>query len=348
MRFASSALFGFCVLFSSCEKPMVQVVIVDRGLVETTVTSIEPGVVKSRRDSTLSPPVSGRIVEVLRHEGDAVKKDDVILRIESDLERIARDEARSELLRIETLGTEAIATEESLERAQFLLQRAEVSYERCFVRAPFDGTLVEFNARAGEMIYGSMPLDMVIAGSGERKRSLARVVDEAQLYVECDIDEADAGKLRPGQTVRITLDALGGKIIPGKIARTGLSVSTAEGRSRAVRAEVEVVDLETMAQRGQRLLVGMSADIEVILESRQDAVRIPTLTILESEHERSVFVLDEGKLRRKSIQTSAANWEFTEVREGLRPGELVVVPSDRSLLVEGRETQAAATESKHP
>ena len=70
-RQALQALFlggalALLVTSSGCRKPQVQVVPVEVGTVESTATSVEPGLVKSRHDSTLSPPTSGRIVEAAR------------------------------------------------------------------------------------------------------------------------------------------------------------------------------------------------------------------------------------------------------------------------------------------
>ncbi len=333
---------------SACEKPLVQVVPAKLSAVEATTTSVEPGVVKSRNDSTLSTPASGRIVEVFHKQGDRLKTGEAIIRLENDLERTAVEEWKSEVGRLETLKQADGAAAVELERAKYILERAQVNYERTFIRAPFPGLLVELNAHLGEMSYGSMPLNMMVnTKGGTPQESMARVIDDSQLFVEADIDEADAGRLRLGQKARVTVEALGNVVLIGRLVRIAQVISTVEGRNRTIRIEI---DVEGHAGAGSSpsnggpgtlgLLVGMSADIEVILDRAESVVSVPTLVVLEGDNEKEVYVVEAGKLARRRVQTGVASWTLTEIKDGLRAGELVVIPTDRSLLVEGREVRA--------
>jgi hypothetical protein len=129
------------------------------------------------------------------------------------------------------------------------------------------------------------------------------------------------------------------------VSRISRAVSTAEGRSRTVRVELELKTAELAAAAGSDpplpvLLVGMSADVEVVIERVEGAVSVPTLTILEGEEEKSVFVVENGKLRKRRVKIGAANWDQTQIKEGLKAGEMVVVPTDRKKLIEGQEVRA--------
>ena len=77
-----------------------------------------------------------------------------------------------------------------------------------------------------------------------------------------------------------------------------------------------------------KLLVGYSADIEVILAVRDDVVRVPTSALLEGS--RVLVAGADGKLEERQIKTGLANWEFTEVTEGLKAGERVVTSLERA------------------
>jgi HlyD family secretion protein len=76
------------------------------------------------------------------------------------------------------------------------------------------------------------------------------------------------------------------------------------------------------------LLPGYSADVEVVLERREDTLRIPTAII---EGDGTVLVYDPatGRLERRTVRTGIANWEFTEVLEGVSAGERLVSSIDR-------------------
>lgn len=351
-----AAALAVLLLASACEKPLVQVVPARLGAVEATTTSVEPGVVKSRSDSTLSTPASGRIVEVFHKQGDRLKANDAIIRIENDLERTAVEEWKLEVARFETLKQADGAAAVDLERARFTLERAQVNYERTFIRAPFPGLLVELNAHLGEMSYGSMPLNMMVnTKGGGPQESMARVVDDSRLFVEADIDEADAGRLRLDQKARVTVEALANVVLRGRIVRIAHTISTAEGRNRTIRIEIEVEGGSGAASSPSNggpgtlgLLVGMSADIEVILDKADSVISVPTLVVLEGDNEKVLYVVEAGKLAMRRVQTGISSWTLTEIKAGLRAGELVVVPTDRSLLVEGREVRAEFRDKEGP
>jgi HlyD family secretion protein len=351
LRAGLAATLVTILILSGCEKPLVQVVPAKAGLVESTATSVEAGEVKALRDSVLSAPVSGRIVEVYHQEGERVEAEETLIRLENDLQRITLEEAKIELERLRSLSPSGAASREVLDRAQFAMERARVQYEQTFVRAPFAGLLVELNANLGEMSYGTMPLNLVMGGvKGNTQQTLARVIDDSKIYVEADIDEADAGRLRPGQPARITVEALEGTVLEGRLTRISHTVSTAEGRSRTVRVDIEIQEgvQRSLPDNGDPprsgLLVGMSADIEVILDKVKAAVCVPTVVVLEGQEEKSVFVVEEGSLKRRRVKVGISNWDLTEIQEGLQAGELVVIPTDRRKLIEGREVRTEMRE----
>jgi HlyD family secretion protein len=74
------------------------------------------------------------------------------------------------------------------------------------------------------------------------------------------------------------------------------------------------------------LLPGLSADLEVILETRDQVLRIPTYALLEGSR---VLVAQNGRLAEKKVATGLHNWSYTEITSGLSAGELVVVSLDR-------------------
>jgi HlyD family secretion protein len=75
------------------------------------------------------------------------------------------------------------------------------------------------------------------------------------------------------------------------------------------------------------LLVGYSADVEVILAARDKVVRVPTSALQEGA--RVLLAGSDGSLQERSIKTGLANWEFTEVLEGLVAGDRVVTSLER-------------------
>jgi HlyD family secretion protein len=70
----------------------------------------------------------------------------------------------------------------------------------------------------------------------------------------------------------------------------------------------------------------LSADVEVILDARDEVLRIPTYALLENSR---VLVVQEGRLAERKVAPGLHNWSYTEVTSGLSAGESVVVSLDR-------------------
>ena len=71
---------------------------------------------------------------------------------------------------------------------------------------------------------------------------------------------------------------------------------------------------------------GLSADLEVILDARDDVLRVPTYALLENSR---VLVVQDDRLVEQKVTTGLHNWSHTEITSGLSPGDSVVVSLDR-------------------
>jgi len=184
------------------------------------------------------------------------------------------------------------------------------------VRAPFAGIVAEVTGEQGEYSTPSPP--------GIPTPPAIDLIDDACLYVTAPIDEVDAPRIQVGLPARIALDAFPGQHFAGRVRRIAPYVLEVEKQARTV--EVEVVFTDPKAAK--TLLVGYSADAEIILESRDQVLRVPAQALLDGN---KVLVLHNGMLEERRVELGLANWEFSEVRSGLKPGEQVVT----SLELEG-------------
>ena len=91
------------------------------------------------------------------------------------------------------------------------------------------------------------------------------------------------------------------------------------------------------------LLPGTSADVEVILRGRDEVPRLPTSAILQGGR---VLVVRDGVLATVPVKTGLANWEFTEITDGLRLGDAVVISLDRPEVKEGARVAIVAEVAK--
>jgi len=347
----------------------VQVVLtqVGRGTVEATVSNTRAGTVEACQRTKLSTIAGGRIEVMAVKEGDKVKKGQLLMQLWNDdqqaeqrLAQAALETARKRVVEACTVADNAVREAErrrdlfkqgfisesaydsarvdadarsaacttaktDVAQAQARVEVARVARGRTVLIAPFDGIVAKIVGEVGEYSTPSPP--------GVPTPPAIDLIDDSCLYVEAPMDEVDAPKIRVGQPVRITLDALPKRSFPGKVKRIAPYVSAVEKQARTVDIEATFDD---PASAG-RLLVGYSADVEVILDVRQDALRVPTSALLEGGR---VLVLDDGKLAERKVGTGLANWEYTEIVDGLTAGDRIVTSLER----EGVKAGAVAVE----
>jgi len=142
--------------------------------------------------------------------------------------------------------------------------------------------------------------------------------------VSAPIDEVDAAKLKIGQRSRITLDAMKGRTFAGKVRRIAPYVLDLEKQARTVEVEVEFSELA----KNENLLVGYSADVDIVYDVRNQVLRIPTQTLMEGN--RVLVYGANGILEERKVTTGLSNWEHAEVLSGLAEGDQIVSSLDRA------------------
>lgn len=329
---------------------------VSTGRVEDTVVNSRAGTIQSRRRSEISPGIPGLVVEIPAQKGARVKRGDVLLRLldrehraQVDLTRRSLEAARAmadqarleagnaarQWQRTEELARRQVVSDATLDfdrtrsettqaavavagarvqEAEAALEAAQATLEKTVISAPFDGVVLDVATEVGEWITPSPP--------GIPIPPVLDLIDPNSLYLSAPIDEVDVARLRTGLPVRITLDAFRGESFPGKITYLSSFVETRQEQNRTLRVEAE---FET-DRLPPNLLPGLSADLEIILDAREDVLRIPTYALLEDDR---VLVLEQGRLIERKVTTGLHNWSYTEIRAGLAAGDAVVVSLDR-------------------
>ncbi|MFH2133620.1 MAG: efflux RND transporter periplasmic adaptor subunit, partial [Pseudomonadota bacterium] len=217
-----------------------------------------------------------------------------------------------------------------VEQSRSRVRVAKATLERMVLRAPFDGIVADISGELGEYATPSPPGILTIPAID--------LIDDSCMYVSAPIDEVDAAKLQVGQVSRITLDAIKGKSFNGKVRRIAPYVLDLEKQARTVEVEVEF----DKPAASDNLLVGYSADVEIIYETRQNVLRIPTSTLLEGN--RVLRYGDKGVLEERVITTGLSNWDRVEVLSGLVEGDRVVSSLDREGVEAGAVVQPEAAQ----
>jgi HlyD family secretion protein len=210
------------------------------------------------------------------------------------------------------------------------LTQTELS--KTILRAPFDGVIAELTVQVGEWSTPSPPAMPIPA--------VLDMIDPTSIYISAPMDEVDSARILAGQSVRVTIDSHRGREFAAKITRVAPYVLDVQEQNRTVEVEAELDDSDFASS----LLPGTSADLEVILETREEVLRIPTAALIEGNR---AMVLEEGILRERELEVGIRNWNFTEVRSGLVEGESVVVSLDQAGIEDfAKATTASDTDEK--
>lgn len=362
-------LIGAWAWWANRSRPiLVAVAPVEKGRVEKTVANTRAGTVTACRRAKLSPSAGGQIARLPVQEGDAVKRGQLLLELwNKDLTAqlsltkqeaasaaatararcIEAEQARREAQRQQKLLGRSLVSEDQVDqavsaadageaaceaaRATAAVSRArvgvaEATLEKTRLIAPFDGVVAEINGELNEYVTPS-PV-------GVPTPPAIDLIADSCFYLSAPIDEVDVADISVGLDARITLDAFGERRFAGRVRRIADYVLDREKQARTVDVEVEFVSPDDIAQ----LLAGYSADVEIILAVREGTLRIPTEAVVENRIA-YVFHRDTRLIEQRQIQVGTANWDHSEIVDGLSEGELVVTSVDREGLVDGAEAR---------
>jgi HlyD family secretion protein len=361
-------LLALAAWFFARPKPIAVVLAkVERGTVEATVSNTRAGTIKACHRAKLAPPAGGQIAHLLVKKGQRVKANQILLELwNNDLqaqERLAREQLGTAQMQVQQACTQADLAEKEADRANQLKARGFISAEgldqkisaakvdragcevarsqidqshsrieaaragldRMVLRAPFDGIIADVSGELGEYATPSPP--------GIPTPPAIDLIDDRCLFVSAPIDEVDAANIKAGQQSRITLDAIKGKSFAGKVKRVAPYVLEVEKQARTVEVEVEFIEPPT----AENLLVGYSADVEIMHTSHEKVLRIPTQALLEGK--RVLVYGTDGVLEERAVTTGLANWDRTEITAGLSEGEQIVMSLDQAGVKAGAHVQ---------
>jgi len=220
------------------------------------------------------------------------------------------------MIRLEHIHRSFPVGEAEVQQSQARIELARANLTRTVLRAPFAGVVAKLSGELGEFTMPSPP--------GIPTPPAIDLIDDSCLYVTAPIDEVDAARVGLDQTVYITIDAFAGRRFPGRVRRIAPYVLEVEKQARTVDVEVEFTNPGDV----KALLVGYSADVDIVLESRENVLRVRTQAVLDGNRV-LVYDANPGTLEERRIETGISSWEFTEVRAGLEPGERVVTSPER-------------------
>ena len=306
-----------------------------RDLTETLTLT---GTLNPRAQVPVVAEVSARLLTILKNEGDRVSNGMLLATLDETDFRLARDRARAVLDLAEANRAHAHAEEDRAESllktggitdkdrlaAKVAVQVAEASFSqvrtelaiteqqlsRCQVKAPISGRIAKRSADAGTILAVGAQIFII--------------VDDSTFEFRAAVASEDFGKVKLGEAVTVTVDALPDFLTVGKVSRITPLVET---RSRAF----EVVVLVP----GQPQLVsGLFARGDVRVRRVPESLTVPPAALVRDGADPTraqAFVVVAGKAERRDVTVGIEAADAVQVTDGLKAGELVVVDPPSAL-----------------
>ncbi|HYH00601.1 MAG TPA: efflux RND transporter periplasmic adaptor subunit [Terriglobales bacterium] len=296
------------------------------------------GTLKPQAEVQLVSEVSARLLRLLKNEGEPVRKGEVIAILDSTDARLAHERASAAVAVARANREHAVAerdrannllktggiTDKDHLAANVNLQVAEASLRqakaeeaiaaqqlaRCQIHAPFSGRIAKRLVDTGTMLAVGTPVLML--------------VDNSTLEFRAAVTSADFSKVKIGAPAEVTVDAMPDFAAHGTVTRI---LPTVDERSRSFEIVVRVAGKEN-------LISGLFARARVKVRDINNAVVVPPAALMHDGSRAdvaNVFVVENGKAEVREIAVGVEALDSVEVREGLKPGMIVVVDPPTTL-----------------
>ncbi len=311
------------------------------------------GVVEPKYSTEIRSKASGTIQTVNVEVGNAVKPNQSLLQLDPEIEKRRVNQAKAELsmayadynkshqqykhtltkhTNTKKLFGKGLVSKETLDNLtnEVALRKAERSSAWARVKrskealkeasdrlkdtkiiAPEKGIILQRLVQPGQVITSGTN-----ASSGGTL--LFKMADLSQLYVRGHVDEADVVRVKDGQRVEVTIDALPGKMFSGQVVRVN-----PEGKSENSVTVFEVlVKLDKKASKVMK--INMTTNLKIVVDERENAMLVPAMAVKSRGNRHRVMVLSQGKVQRKRVQIGPSNGTQTVILKGLSETDKII------------------------
>jgi HlyD family secretion protein len=334
-----------------------------------TPTILASGSLTYQTEIRMGSEVMGRVQSLHVEEGDSVKQGDILLRldpatVQTQVDRLEASLAQSRLAidrqqrNVELLDTkfkryegllaggavdpntfddlsaqrdqariELRSSEQMSLQTEAQLKEAREQLAKTVLRAPIDGRVTQLIIKVGET---AVPSATSIAGS-----DLMTIADTSNLYAEVNVNETDVARVVPGQPAKIVPAAYPDKAWQGVVETVAVSPRQVQGQGKTYPVKIRLDASDEL-----QFHTGMScrAEIETRVSDSTPVVAVPVQAVRYEDSEdrdqpaeASVFVVEDGRARRRIVETDLADDAYIAITEGLEAGARIVTGPAREL-----------------
>ncbi|MEL7565868.1 MAG: HlyD family efflux transporter periplasmic adaptor subunit [Dehalobacterium sp.] len=259
------------------------------------IASFDEGTFHYKDEETITADISGKVTEIKAKEGDKVVKNQVIVAMSSDTIDADIDNAAS-----------------SLKDTELSLQNARNKLDNYNIASPIAGTIVEKNYKEGDTL--------------EAGDTLCTIFDLSYLKLVLNVDELDIGKVKTGQSVKITANNSDGTEYNGIVTKININGTTVNG----VTSYPVTIRIDHTAD----LLPGMNVDAKIEVKSLKNVLSIPVgvvarngQVLVKTGESASGTNKADTKIPAgyayKKVNLGGSNDDYIEIVDGLKEGDII-------------------------
>jgi RND family efflux transporter MFP subunit len=301
---------------------------------------------------SVRPEINGKIQLLPVDVGDHVKKGALLFKLDDselqqqrasnvtdieraklNVEKAERDYKRAQQLLADKLISQELFDDtkttfdlarNALERAQRDLAIIEERLTYTEVRAPFDCTVLTRPVSVGQAVSGS--------GGFNSGTEVLTIADLNSMIINAQVNQADVPRLKPGEPVEISIEAVAGLKVTGQVERISPQ-ATIKNNIKGYAARIVLKDVDP------RVRPGMTANVKIPVASAANVTAVPLEAVFTEKDpdtlqtERFVYVVKGDNFEKRNVKVGISDYFYAEIQGGLAPGEIVSLemPKDDQL-----------------
>ncbi len=310
---------------------------------------------------SVRPEINGLLLVLPVDIGDHVKKDQLLFKLDDSelqqqrasnltdiekaklgVEKADRDYQRAKQLLAEKLISQEVyddtkttydLAKNALDSAEKVLAITEERLTKTEVRAPFDCTVLTRPVSIGQAVSGS--------GGFNSGTEVLTIADLNSMIINAQVNQADVPRLKVGETVQVTVEAVAGLVVTGVVERLSPQ-ATIRNNIKGYPARIALKNVDP------RVRPGMTANVKIPVASADQVTAVPLSAVFTERNpetgqmERYVYVAQGERLERRNVTVGVSDYFYAEIQDGLKPGEVVSLELPKDELE--RKTQQLAVQ----
>jgi RND family efflux transporter MFP subunit len=309
---------------------------------------------------SVRPEINGKIDTLPVDIGDSIKKGDLLFKLDDlelqqqraanvtdiDKAKLELKKAQRDLSRAEHLLADKLISQElyddtkttadlainALERAQRDLAITDESLSKTKVLAPFDCTVLTRPVSVGQAVSGS--------GGYNSGSEVLTIADLNSMIINAQVNQADVPRLKAGQNVEVSVEAVAGLRINGIVERVSPQ-ATIKNNIKGFAARILLKDVDG------RVRPGMTANVKIPVASADNVTAVPLAAVFtertatNGEMERFVYVQKGDVFEKRTVKVGISDFFFAEIQAGVSAGEVVSLELPKDILDGSKTTPLA-------